>query len=148
MEPQRTPCLPGDTVSIVLEQISHEMYLKEVHAIFTEEIPLVTLRTANTIRLKGPPKEKIGHKVNRGAEEPALRVSSVELSTQIPSRTTPGEYRCTKLIGITYGGRTVPFDKAEEEVWRSWRFRVSEEPNTSPRLSSRPDGVRYSPIAE
>ena len=40
MESQPPPYIPGDLVSIVPEQISHDMHLKEVQAIFTEELPV------------------------------------------------------------------------------------------------------------
>ncbi len=135
MEQESAPYIPGDVVGFELEQITHEMRLREVQATFTEEVPIATMRSANTIVLAGTPEEKPEHRRFRGPELPILRFSRVVLLAQIPRRAAAGEYRCTGLIGVTYSGHKIPFDQADREHWKNWSFRVREEPNTPPRIA-------------
>ena len=126
--------VPGDSVSFEIKEVVHEMHLTEIRATFTEEIPADMARDASTIVLEGIPEKKPGHKVTLRSGEPILRLSQVTLSAEIPKKPTPGEYRCTELVGETYGGQTIPFDQAEQAAWQNWRFQVVEEPNTPLRV--------------
>jgi hypothetical protein len=128
--------MPGDPVGIEVGSFSHQMNLKEVLAVFG--------RSGAEENASDPPHEIT---LRERPEEKDLprpyffedsevggngKVSRVALSATVPPDAVPGEYRCQRLEAETFAGRRVAFDPRTEATWRSWRFRVQEEPETPP----------------
>jgi hypothetical protein len=129
--------IPGDPVEIEMGSLRHQMNLKEVLAVFRRSVAERNDESdpPYEITLRGRPEERDlprphffeDSKISRDS-----KVSRVTLSATVPPDAMPGEYQCQRLEAETFAGRRVPFDPHTEATWRSWRFRVQEEPETPP----------------
>jgi hypothetical protein len=122
-EPAR---IPGDIVAITMNSVVHEMNLEGVTALFEHESAFEELV------LTGIPEET----QDLGGEQrgPHLKISKVTITAVVPEDATPGLYRCTRLVAVTYAGRDIPFAPSTEKEWSDWSIQVQEEPSTPPRF--------------
>ena len=118
--------IPGDIVAITMNSVVHKMNLEGVTAPFEHESAL------EEIVLTGIPEETQDLGEEQGG--PHLKISKVTITAMVPEDATPGLYRCTRLVAVTYAGRDIPFAPSTEEVWSRWSFQVQEEPSTPPRF--------------
>jgi hypothetical protein len=128
--------IPGDRVSLGIDPVVHGMHLVEITARFVEEVPVLQRpRKVHSLELTGVPEEKPDHRL---IEEPdkVIRFSRVVLSAEIPPQINPGEYRCERLVGRTFGNQLLPFDPSTEATWSNWSFQVRAEPSTPLRFST------------
>ena len=118
-------------MGIEMGSLRHQMNLKEVFAVFRRSVAERDDESnpPYEITLRGRPEET---DLPRPPFFEDSKVSRVTLSATVPPDAMPGEYQCQRLEAESFAGRRVPFDPHTEATWRSWRFRVQEEPETPP----------------